>query len=916
MVLVGAVCAGKTTLVRGLRKGEPAPTAESERTRGVDVHIQPWRPNSTEPLEVLMWDFAGHSEYYSTHQIYLTSGALQLLVVDLLKFQNDISHRGEAVYTWLDVLLCRLPGCAVLVVATHADGFSGDNAQVEAALSFLEEEVRTHLELKRKELRTEKPPRLTIEQRPDSTVQTAPSLTVCGVVEASGCSKEGLDRLRDEICRLAGEGGLDEDGQRLFPNVGQKIPVSWRRVWAFAAALHEGGEPAVAVQSYGEPVKPVDGYATHNFVTEEFALATWSTVVQQLGLEAELKGRTSERRDGRRGKRDALNMRQTGGTLLFACGLVHLDPSWINLLLRELLDHRLAEVALTEQWHCEVDEHCRSVNLHFDELVDSHRIFLKTGRLSKDYLRFLWRDVPDLDETVLGRMIDTMSTYGAMFPCGPTGEEASEFVVPARLPCLVADVTLSDLEKAISDGFGMQFTFEIRAKYVPPGIIAQFVGRFCRGNNIIFRACWSKGVSFILRGREHLICLHEPTKTLSHARIEVTVAGDDKATVWDPAFNAKEALTSLLHHEYGGLRFVPPNDPIIKEGKDAWQDTLDGLQEHLQSWINKNLEKVLDKMMAACQPPEANPWESESAILNRIDATLVRRLHELRLDVERDVHQRLEKNVDTLLNTVGAKIDRLTTGGLGDSERGMLRNVAFDIAYLRWPVPRLACLLPAHEGALSEVARSYSSWSVRLQRWCHGGRVDGKGIFSRKLRLFLLCAHDMSLVKCGPGGQGYEVKELLAWVRKAKVAAKVGFVLGSIALKVCTGLAVPADQIDSAFGEALGGVVSKIVEEGANNVAEEVKCRALESLSGDDDADQLSSLDPARTASSLPLDGFIYEQLRDTVKGFEVEGYKTKKPDSSFHSFSSEMQLVDRGGRGVEWAWVRRRNFKTFVGDK
>ncbi|CAM9783520.1 unnamed protein product, partial [Sphacelaria rigidula] len=121
MVLVGAVCAGKTTLARGLRKGKPAPTAESERTRGVDVHIQPWRPNSTEPLEVLMWDFAGHVEYYSTHQIYLTSGALMLLVVDLLRFQKDISHRGEAVYTWLDVLLCRLPGCAVLVVATHAD---------------------------------------------------------------------------------------------------------------------------------------------------------------------------------------------------------------------------------------------------------------------------------------------------------------------------------------------------------------------------------------------------------------------------------------------------------------------------------------------------------------------------------------------------------------------------------------------------------------------------------------------------------------------------------------------------------------------------------------------------------------------------------------------------------------------------
>ena len=63
------------------------------------------------------------------------------------------------------------------------------------------------------------------------------------------------------------------------------------------------------------------------------------------------------------------------------------------------------------------------------------------------------------------------------------------------------------------------------------------------------------------------------------------------------------------------------------------------------------------------------------------------------------------------------------------------------------------------------------------------------------------------------------------------------------------------------------------------------------------------------------MDGFVYEQLRDTIKGFEVAGYKTKKEDSAFISFSSEMQLVDRDRRGVEWAWVRRRNVKTFVGD-
>lgn len=69
VVLVGAVCAGKTTLAKGLLKGKPAPTTEGERTRGVDVHIEQWKPNPDQPLDVVIWDFAGHADYHSTHQV-------------------------------------------------------------------------------------------------------------------------------------------------------------------------------------------------------------------------------------------------------------------------------------------------------------------------------------------------------------------------------------------------------------------------------------------------------------------------------------------------------------------------------------------------------------------------------------------------------------------------------------------------------------------------------------------------------------------------------------------------------------------------------------------------------------------------------------------------------------------------------
>lgn len=68
VVLVGATCAGKTTLARGLLDGELARPLPP-RTRGVDVHIQQWMPDLTPRLEVAIWDFAGHDDYYSTHQV-------------------------------------------------------------------------------------------------------------------------------------------------------------------------------------------------------------------------------------------------------------------------------------------------------------------------------------------------------------------------------------------------------------------------------------------------------------------------------------------------------------------------------------------------------------------------------------------------------------------------------------------------------------------------------------------------------------------------------------------------------------------------------------------------------------------------------------------------------------------------------
>lgn len=273
--------------------------------------------------------------------------------------------------------------------------------------------------------------------------------------------------------------------------------------------------------------------------------------------------------------------------MLIASNLVHLDPSWINALLRELLDHRLADEDHSNWWTKELIDFCRRNGLVFSELITLHKNFLKTGRLTKVYLRFLWRNVPGVQDTdVLPRMISTMSTYGAMLPCDPGRAGTSEFVVPVRLRATVAEETLAELKAAISTGTRMHFVIPLFARYIPPGVISQFLGSFCRSSRILFRACWSRGASFIMDGREHLVCLRGPAEDVG-MRIEIDIAGSTRETVSDHGFTVFEAVCNLLADRYSGLLFDPSGDPQFSVGRDAWQDRLDALRDHLDRHIDQ-----------------------------------------------------------------------------------------------------------------------------------------------------------------------------------------------------------------------------------------------------------------------------------------------------------------------------------------
>ncbi len=56
-------------------------------------------------------------------QMFLTPGALFILVVDMFAYSEDGLSREDSLEQWLDILQARVPGSVVLLVGTHSDSF-------------------------------------------------------------------------------------------------------------------------------------------------------------------------------------------------------------------------------------------------------------------------------------------------------------------------------------------------------------------------------------------------------------------------------------------------------------------------------------------------------------------------------------------------------------------------------------------------------------------------------------------------------------------------------------------------------------------------------------------------------------------------------------------------------------------------
>lgn len=78
-------------------------------------------------------------------------------------------------------------------------------------------------------------------------------------------------------------------------------------------------------------------------------------------------------------------------------------------------------------------------------------------------------------------------------------------------------------------------------------------------------------------------------------------------------------------------------------------------------------------------------------------------------------------------------------------------------------------------------------------------------------------------------------------MKQAKPLAKLGLILGNIVVKTCTGLSLPINQFESAFGDTVGGPLSDMFEE-IETVAAERLTTATEILDGEEQKQRLKHL--------------------------------------------------------------------------
>ena len=114
LMLVGLGQAGKTSLLRSL-KGESC-DENTDLTDGIKIDDWVIDLEDGSTLTFSRWDFAGQSVYYNTHQFFLSSRGVYLLVWNV-----RLGSEYAGLEFWLSSISVHAPGAPIFVIGTHID---------------------------------------------------------------------------------------------------------------------------------------------------------------------------------------------------------------------------------------------------------------------------------------------------------------------------------------------------------------------------------------------------------------------------------------------------------------------------------------------------------------------------------------------------------------------------------------------------------------------------------------------------------------------------------------------------------------------------------------------------------------------------------------------------------------------------
>ncbi|CAN0430842.1 unnamed protein product [Pylaiella littoralis] len=594
-----------------------------------------------------------------------------------------------------------------------------------------------------------------------------PILRIIHKIYAVSC-KTGNDwpAFRKAMAHLAAEGTADylselvsNVGQttgrtesKLFLSMGQEIPTIWARAGAVMNALCAGTDPVHAATLPPQPGtwKGMVVNAQVGYVSWEEAVQEWENAVSTSGLSDEIgpEGATAV-------LKDMIGLKVREGMFLFENGLLHLDPTWINDLLRAILDHRLNDPSETLFWETELVAFADLHKLEFSQLSNTHQTFCAEGTLTVSYLKFLWRGVKGIrQDRVFDRLLRTLMTHGVLFSapkdsCSEAGD-ASTFtsaalIVPVRLGRYTNEDELEEFS-ALCIEWRRQLVFRVSQSYVPPGIIGMLMARLLVVEGVQLRCAWSRGLLFAMGGSEVMLFLNPPETGSGKTEIEVNVVGPRRSDeVEAKVVTLRHDIEGVLVKNFPGLNFdLEGGKPRSLVGGNAVMDRMVTLEQHLDG----RLESIDGKLTEVA--------ESSRQSLMRIKT--------LQAPNYPYPHLAVVREHTSTSNTTGCGRKRRVLG------KALFRSF----------FPRF--------------------------------RTVGK----KEMRLQFLCPFDFSEVPCGPGGQGYSFWETRDWVKKVFPIVQVTALIAKVALKAVCGLDLEVSDFLNAVKGGIGeAVADRVLDEEA-----------------------------------------------------------------------------------------------------